>query len=76
MDKMLSIAARMGRVRMIRHFGQVSAIQAGLILAGGLSSHASLGDRVVLSKGSGASLGGEIIALHDHQVAILPEGPM
>lgn len=76
MDKMLSIAARMGRVRMIRHFGQVSAIQAGLILAGGLSSHASLGDRVVFSKGSGASLGGEIIALHDHQVAILPEGPM
>ncbi|SFP06708.1 flagellum-specific ATP synthase [Paracoccus pantotrophus] len=76
MDKMQSIATRIRRVRLTRHFGQVSAIQAGVILAGGLNSHASLGDRVVFLMRSGENLGGEIIALHADQAAILPEGPM
>ncbi|RDW12158.1 FliI/YscN family ATPase [Paracoccus thiocyanatus] len=73
---MQSIAARMRRVRMSRHFGQVSAIQAGLIMVQGLNSHASLGDRVVFSMRSAEGLGGEIVALHSDQAAVLPEGPM
>ena len=76
MDKMLSVAARMRRVRMTRHFGQVSAIQAGLIWAEGLGLHASLGDRVVFSMRSGTPLAGEVVALQAERVAILPEGPM
>ncbi|MFO1139750.1 MAG: FliI/YscN family ATPase [Paracoccus sp. (in: a-proteobacteria)] len=73
---MLSVAARMRRVRMTRHFGQVSAIQAGLIWAEGLGLHASLGDRVVFSMRSGTPLAGEVVALQAERVAILPEGPM
>lgn len=76
MDKMLSIATRIGRVRMTRHFGQICAIQAGLIWAEGLSWHASLGDRVVFSMRSGENLAGEIVSLEAERVAILPEGPM
>jgi len=76
MDKMQSIAMRMRRVRMTRHFGRVAAIQGGLIRAEGLGSHASLGDRVVFPAPSGKPLEGEIVALHAGQSSILPEGPM
>lgn len=76
MDKMQAIAARMRGLGMTRHYGQVSAIQGGVILAGGLDSHASLGDRVVFSMRSGEDLNGEVVALHSSQAAILPEGPM
>ncbi len=76
MDKMHSIAARMQRVRMTRYFGQVIAIQAGLIQASGFNANASLGDRVVFSMDYGKDLSGEIVALHSDQAAILPEGPM
>lgn len=76
MDKIQSMANRMGRLRMTRHFGRVSAIQGGLILTNGLVSHASLGDRVEFSMRSGSLLNGEIVALHADQAAILPEGPV
>lgn len=76
MDKMQAIAARMRGLGMTRHYGQVSAIQGGVILAGGLDSHASLGDRVVFSMRSGEDLNGEVVALQSSQAAILPEGPM
>lgn len=76
MDKMQSIASRMRRSSMARHFGQVSAIQSGIIHAVGLNGHASLGDRVVFSMRSGEILGGEIVALASQHAAILPEGPM
>ena len=52
MDKILSISTRMQRVRMTRHFGQVSAIRAGLIWAEGLSWHGfALEDDVVAQQG-------------------------
>ncbi|WP_017998213.1 FliI/YscN family ATPase [Paracoccus sp. N5] len=73
---MQAIAARMRGLGMTRHYGQVSAIQGGVILAVGLNSHASLGDRAVFSRRSGDNLSGEIVALHSDQAAILPEGPM
>ncbi|HRM75096.1 MAG TPA: FliI/YscN family ATPase [Paracoccus sp. (in: a-proteobacteria)] len=76
MDKIQSISTRMRRVRMTRHFGQVSAIQAGLIWAEGLSWCASIGDRVMFSMRSGDDLAGEIVALQAEKVAILPEGAM
>lgn len=80
MDKMQSIATRMRRVRMTRHFGRVCAIQGGTILAEGLNGHASLGDRVVFSMpcaaDQDAGLGGEIVALHARHAVILPEGAM
>ncbi|WP_374635824.1 FliI/YscN family ATPase [Paracoccus sp. (in: a-proteobacteria)] len=76
MDKIQSISTRMRRVRMTRHYGQVSAIQAGLIWAEGLSWHASIGDRVMFSMRSGDDLAGEIVALQAEKVAILPEGAM
>lgn len=75
MDKMLSIATRMQRIRPTRHFGRVSAIQGGVILVQGVNSRASIGDRVVFSMRSGGNIFGEIVALHPGQAAILPEGP-
>ena len=76
MEKMQAIAARMRGLGMTRHYGQVSAIQGGVIMASGLNSHASLGDRVSFSMRCGEDLSGEIVALHNSQAAILPEGPM
>lgn len=75
MNKMQSIAGRMRRLRMTRHFGQVIGVQGGLILVAGLDSHAALGDRVVFGLRAGGELAGEIVALQAGQVAILPEGP-
>jgi flagellum-specific ATP synthase len=76
MDGMQAIAARMRGLGMTRHFGQLSAIQGGLMLVAGLNSHACLGDRLIFHMSSGDSLGGEIVALHGGHAAVLPEGPM
>lgn len=75
MDKIQTISDRITKLRMTRHYGKVSAIQGGLVMVGGLNSHASLGDRVVFSMRYGEDLFGEVVALQATHAAILPEGP-
>ncbi|MDO5705296.1 MAG: hypothetical protein Q4G49_09535, partial [Paracoccus sp. (in: a-proteobacteria)] len=72
MDKLDSIATRIGGVRAARHHGRVQAIRAGSISVSGLNGHASVGDRVVFSMASG-SVGGEVIGLSQRHANILPE---
>ncbi|MDT1060349.1 FliI/YscN family ATPase [Paracoccus sp. CPCC 101403] len=75
MDKIGSIVARMQKLRMARHFGQVAGVHGGVIHVEGLNAHASLGDRVSVALGPLGALGGEIVALHPGTAAVLPEGP-
>ncbi|MBD9526305.1 FliI/YscN family ATPase [Paracoccus sp. PAR01] len=75
MEKFRSIASRIQRLDMLRHFGSVVAIQGGLIWISGLNRQASVGDRVVFSMRSGVELCGEVVSLSRDAVAILPEGP-
>ncbi|AGT10123.1 FliI/YscN family ATPase [Paracoccus aminophilus] len=75
MDQALAIAAQIGEERLIRYFGLVHAIQAGVVLVSGLNNHAALGDRVVFDLTGGAQIQGEVIALQARFAAILPEGP-
>src|SRR5690606_27548337 len=49
MDQLTSIAARIADLRITRHFGRVHSMPAGLIRVEGLNSHASVGDRVLIS---------------------------
>lgn len=69
------IAARMRQEKLIRHYGLVHAIQAGVVLVSGLNNHAALGDRVEFHLPGTARLQGEVIALQARFAAILPEGP-
>jgi len=75
MDKIRSIPARMGKLRMARRFGMVTGVHGGVIHVGGLNAHAALGDRVSLVPRMGGALGAEVVALHPETAAVLPEGP-
>jgi len=74
MNKVDDIAARIVRLSPCRHFGRVTAIRAGLVQVAGLVHWASLGDRVMLSRGDGL-LGGEIVGLDGALASVLTEGP-
>ncbi|TXB70092.1 FliI/YscN family ATPase [Paracoccus aurantiacus] len=71
---MESIAAGITRLRIPRYFGSVTEVRAGLVRVAGLNTHASIGDRVVLSAQSG--LAGEVVALGGQYAEILPEAPV
>ncbi|RJL16654.1 FliI/YscN family ATPase [Paracoccus siganidrum] len=73
MDKLESVAHRIRRLRPAIRYGCVRSIRAGLIRIGGLNSHASVGDRVLISLQSGA-VGGEIVGLGPEDAEVLPEG--
>ncbi|WP_134725491.1 FliI/YscN family ATPase [Paracoccus luteus] len=68
---MASIAARIRRLRLARHFGRVTAIRAGVVEVAGLNHSASVGDRVVFLDGA---LAGEVVGLTPDAAQILPEG--
>ena len=73
MDQLASIAARIADLRVTRHFGRVHSMQAGLIRVEGLNSHASVGDRVMISLQK-MQVGGEIVGLAPRHADVLPEG--
>lgn len=73
MLKIESIAQRMAELRLARHFGQVSAVRAGLIRVAGLNDIASVGDRVAIAL-PGGRLAAEIVGLGPRHADVLPEG--
>lgn len=73
MDQLASIAARIADLRVTRHFGRVHSMQAGLIRVEGLNTHASVGDRVMISLQK-MNVGGEVVGLAPRHVEVLPEG--
>ncbi|MFC0199902.1 FliI/YscN family ATPase [Paracoccus rhizosphaerae] len=73
MDKLESVAQRIAQLRLVRHFGRVQTIRAGLIGVEGLTAHASVGDRVQIALPEG-QLGGEIVGLSQRNAQVLPEG--
>ncbi|MBM3605195.1 MAG: flagellum-specific ATP synthase FliI, partial [Alphaproteobacteria bacterium] len=75
MDRLESIAQRIAQLRIAAHFGRVQSIRAGLISVEGLNGRASVGDRVRISRQTGA-LTGEIVGLGPRNAQVLPEGGM
>jgi flagellum-specific ATP synthase len=73
MDKFETIARRIRALRIERCFGQVRAVQAGLIRVEGLNANASLGDRVAIAA-SGGQVHGEVVGLTPEIAEVLPEG--
>lgn len=58
-------------IKRVHHVGRVVALHARQIEVSGLHKVAALGDRVSIRGG-----GGEIVALHDNRVTVLPEEHM
>lgn len=75
MEEIHALTAQIRALRVIRHFGTVQGVTAGVVLAIGLTRHAALGDRVIFELPDGRQLMGEVIALGADLVTILPEGP-
>ncbi|WP_313137301.1 FliI/YscN family ATPase [Paracoccus jeotgali] len=71
---MASIARRIETLRPTRHFGRVAEIRAGLVRVSGLNTHASIGDRVLLS--APRNLTGEIVALGPQTADIVAESAL
>ncbi|WCR10216.1 FliI/YscN family ATPase [Paracoccus stylophorae] len=73
MDKLESICHRLRHLPMLRHFGRVQSVQGGLIRVEGLNRHASVGDRVAMSRPDG-TVTGEIVGLAPRHAEVLAEG--
>lgn len=54
--------------------GRVSEVSGGILSVAGLSTQASLGDRVRLFSRGGHQVGGEVLALHPGRIAVLADG--
>lgn len=74
MDQIESIARRIRALSPVTYYGRVRAIRAGLISVAGLTSQASVGDRVRVKLQSG-DVTGEIVGLSQRFAEVLPEGP-
>ena len=75
LEQILSLTTAIKQTPMVRYYGVVQEIQAGVVLVAGLNHYAALGDRVRFQMQNGAALGGEIIALCGRFATVLPEGP-
>ena len=73
MDKLESIARQIRDLRIARYYGRVHSMRAGLVRVEGLNTHASLGDRVLISLQNG-HVAGEIVGLAPRHADVLPEG--
>jgi flagellum-specific ATP synthase len=69
------LLAEIAGLSSVRPVGRVAEIAANKIYLRGLGHRAALGDLARVTLRSGASLGGEVIALEPEIVTILPEGP-
>jgi flagellum-specific ATP synthase len=58
----------------VRPVGRVEEVAGNRVVLGGLARQAALGDVVRISLPGGRGLGGEVIALRDGSVTVLPEG--
>ena len=76
MERFEALAEQIRQLRMARYFGQIYAIQGGLVQVVGLVGHASVGDRVSFPLPSGGLLFGEVVALQARLAAVLPDGPV
>lgn len=59
--------------KLSRPVGRVIEVRGGLVRVSGLSGHARIGDRVVLRRSMGGSLGGEVLQIEDNTLKILPD---
>lgn len=73
---MLAIASQVRQLRLVRRFGTVRAIQAGVVFVAGLNDFAALGDRVSLAIAGAPPLMAEVIALQSDLATVLTEGPV
>ncbi|MEM7295060.1 MAG: FliI/YscN family ATPase [Pseudomonadota bacterium] len=75
MDELPHILERIRRIPRALPVGRVGRIEAGVLRVTGLAEVASLGDQVRLECRSKTPLTGEIIAIAEDDLAVLPNGP-
>lgn len=75
MERLQALARQVRELPALRHFGEVTAVQGGVIHVSGLGLQAALGDRVAVHSRNGQCLAGEIVSLQASLAAILPEAP-
>jgi flagellum-specific ATP synthase len=68
------LRAEIAAVEVTRQVGRVAALGRAGIAVQGLAAAAGLGDRVVIVRRDGRELPGEILALADGTVTVLPDG--
>jgi flagellum-specific ATP synthase len=68
------LRAEIAAVEVTRRVGRVAALGRGGIAVQGLAEAAGLGDRVVIVRRDGRELPGEILALANETVTVLPDG--
>ena len=62
-------------IRATRRFGRVLAVESGAIRLSGLSRHGHVGDRIRISRRSGGTVDGEIVALSRTSALTMLYGP-
>lgn len=66
-----SLIAELRRIRSVRRFGKIVAINAGGLTIAGLLHQATLGDRIEITSKSGGTYGGEVIAMNEIGVSAI-----
>lgn len=75
MEGILALTSHVRNLRVVRYFGTVHGVQAGVVRVTGLTRQAALGDRVAFNMPDSGCLMGEVIALEAGFLTVLPEGP-
>ncbi|THD73820.1 FliI/YscN family ATPase [Thalassobius vesicularis] len=69
------LKAQISKIPAVRRIGRVSGVKAGVIHVRGLARHAAIGDQLVLTRQTGASLRGEVVRLEADELIMLPDDP-
>jgi flagellum-specific ATP synthase len=64
------------QIKVMQPIGRVIGVEGGIIVLGGISHLARIGDQIEVRLGIGDVLSGEIIQLVDSTVTMLPDGPI
>ena len=68
------IRKKLTSLSFVRHVGRIATVRGGAVTVEGLGPAAQMGSRVLIRRGHGGYLAGEIIQLGDNSVTVLPEG--
>ncbi|GGH39538.1 flagellum-specific ATP synthase [Cribrihabitans marinus] len=67
------LAAQFDRLSPVHHVGRVTAVQGGVISVSGLAARARIGDRLILQRGCGPDLDGEVLQVAGDTLRMLPD---
>ena len=75
-NNILALRSNLSKISPTRAVGRVCGVAAGVVVIDGLGTHASIGDRVVVTRVGSDPLKGEVVQLADGAVTMLPDGEL